>query len=59
MNSSEISQFYPRMHDLVLELCQEIVVDEEEEWQLRLINSYRLTLQDVKEMGHSLKTDGI
>ena len=36
---SEVSQFYVHMHDLVLELCQEMVVDEEEELHLRLINS--------------------
>ena len=49
--NSEVSQFYVHMHDLVLELCQEMVVGEEEEWHLMLINSYRWTLQDDKEMG--------
>ena len=40
------------MHDLVLELCYEMVVDQEEEedWHLKLIFSYRLTLKDGKEV---------
>ena len=38
------------MEYLISELCQEMVVDEEEEWHSKLINSYTLTLHDDKEM---------
>ena len=38
------------MHDLVLELCQDMVVHVEEEWHLRLIDSYKLTLNDDKQV---------
>ena len=38
------------MHDFVLELCEKMVADEENEWHLKLINSYRWTLEDYKEM---------
>ena len=48
--NSKISQFHVYMHDLVLELCQEMVVGEENEWHLRLINAYRMTLEDDEEM---------
>ena len=49
-NSGEVSEFYVHMHDLVLELCHGMVVDEKEKWHLRLIDSYRLTLEIDKEM---------
>ena len=38
------------MNDVTLELCQEMAIDEEEKWHLRLINSYRLTLEDDEEI---------
>ena len=47
---SKVSQFYVCMNDVALELCQEMAVEEEKEWHLKLVNSYRLTLEDEKEM---------
>ena len=49
-NNGEVSEFHVHMHDLVLDLRHWMVVDEKEKWHLRLIDSYRLTLQDDKEM---------
>ena len=39
-------QFCLRLHDLVLELCQEMEIDEQDSWHISLINAYRLTLDD-------------
>ena len=49
-DNRQVPQFFIRLHDLVLELCQEMELDKQEEWHMRLVGSYRSTLEDGKEM---------
>ena len=44
-------QFCVRLHDLVLELCKKMEVEEQERWHLGLINAYRLVLEDGEVPG--------
>ena len=39
-------QFCVRLHDLVLELCKKMEVEEKKRWRISLINAYRLVLED-------------
>ena len=43
-------EFCVRLHDLVLELCKEMGVDEQQAWHIGLINAYRSVLEDSKVM---------
>ena len=44
-DNRQVPQFFIRLHDLVLKLCQDMETDKQEEWHMRLIDSYRLTLE--------------
>ena len=39
-------QFCVRLHDLVLELCKKMEVEEKKNWHHGLVNAYRLVLED-------------
>ena len=43
-------QFCVRLHDLVLELCKKMEVDEQQKWHIGLVNGYRSVLEDGKVM---------
>ena len=47
-SASNNRQFCLHLHDLILELCQEMAVEEQEQWHMNLVNAYRLTLEGGK-----------
>ena len=47
-NNRRLAYFCVRLYDLVLELCQKMEVDEQEQWHTNLVHTYRMGLKDGK-----------